>query len=462
MQRAGCVGAVRTARKRVAFLVLILWSPLYLSAQPVPGVNISPFGSQCVWPVNTDLVTYLDRMQQAGIQWGRTEVCWWSLAETTPGVYNFTHPNVPGWEGWDADRAIRLMREHGIEPFLILCYANPLYDQGLAPYSDTGRAAFGNYCYAAAERYRDSVTYWEIWNEPNIDLFWKPEPNAVNYARLAEVAAARIHQGDPDAMIAGGVTAGIALPFLETAFQHGLLDAVDIITVHPYRIAPPESINGEIAALRSMISTYTDREIEIWTGEWGYNTFWSEVTPLGQAKCLARMMVNNLSQDIGLSVWFSIHAFLESPGNESDPEWGLLDFDLQPRPSFHAMRVLNQRLPAPVRGMAGAPQITLSPPLSNQRVEVFERGDEDHFTVAVWLARWPPFDGFSGETTTVSMGVAPNASVAAYDGLTGEAVTLTVHRHAGGIQLQGFRVMDYPIYVEIGLPGPESPLWFFY
>jgi hypothetical protein len=462
LQSADWSTAFRTGGKRAAFLVLILWIPVCLPAQPIPGVDISPFGSQCVWPVNTDLVTYLDRMQEAGIQWARTELCWWSLAETTQGVYNFTHPNVPGWEGWNTDRAITLMRERGIEPFPILCYGNGLYDEGKGPYSEYGRTGFANYCYAAAERYRDSVTYWEIWNEPNMAHFWARDPDPADYARLALAAAPRIRQANPNAVIAGGVTAGIDLGFLTTAFQNGLLDAVDIVTVHPYRIAPPESINGEIATLRSMIASHTDRQIEVWTGEWGYNTFWTEVTPLGQAKCLARMMVNNLSQGIGLSVWFSIHAFKEADPSGTDPEWGLLDYALQPRPSFHAMRVLNQRFPAPARHTTEGPAATLSPPLPQQRIETFERGDEDHFTVAIWLARWPLSDGFQGMTTTVTIGVPPNASVVAYDGLTGEPISLTADRVPQGLELDNFRVMDYPIYVDIDLPQDGSAYWFFY
>lgn len=448
--------------KRFAGIVLcvaaiFLFAPAEPAAQPVPGVDISPFGSQTVWPVNANLVEFLDRMQEAEIEWGRFDLCWWGLAEATPSVYNFTKPAAAEWEGWNTDRAIRLMRERGIEPFPILCYGNKLYDEGKGPYSDAARKAFGNYCHAAAEKYRDSVTYWEIWNEPNLQQFWARPPDAADYARLAVTATSRIREANPKALIAGGATSGIDLAFLQTAFQHGLLDAVDIITVHPYRIAPPESINNEIDELRKLIGRFTERKIEIWTGEWGYNTFWSEMTEMGQAKCLARMMINNLSQGIQVSIWFSIHAFVEHAENKGkNPEWGLLDFDLQPRPSFRAMQVLNRRLPAPVSYAPGILEVATSPSLADQRVEVLQRGSANHLTAAVWLARWPVPDEFAGETTSVTIGAPPSASVAAYDGLSGESIPITVEREDRALRLENFRVMDYPIYIELDLSEESS------
>jgi len=407
-------------------------------------------------------VTFLDRMQEAGIQWGRFDLCWWSLAETQAGVYNFTSPNVPGWEGWNTDRAIQLMRDRGIEPFPILCYGNPLYDGAQGPYSDGGRTAFGNYCYAAANRYRDSVSYWEIWNEPNTEQFWARPPDPADYARLAAVAAPRIRQANPDAVVVGGVTAGIDAAFLRTAFENGLLDAVDVITVHPYRIAPPESINQEIANVRNMIRQFTARDIPVWTGEWGYNTFWTEVTPLGQAKCLSRMMVNNLSQGIGLSVWFSVHAFKEADPSGTDPEWGLLDYQLRPRPSFDAMRVVNERLAAPVVHAPSALSISLSPGLRDRRVEVFARDGGDRFTVALWLARWPLSDSFSGETTTVTIAGAASASVHAWDGLSGAEIPLSPLVRGGDLEIPGFRVRDYPVFLDVDLAANNASYWFLY
>lgn len=34
------------------------------------------------------------------------------------------------------------------------------------------------------DRYGDKVKYWQIWNEPNLPIFFKPEPNSAKYLEL--------------------------------------------------------------------------------------------------------------------------------------------------------------------------------------------------------------------------------------------------------------------------------------
>ncbi len=444
---------MRNPHPAAVAVILLAAAIVSVAGAPVPGVDLPPFGAQSVWPNNPDLVTILDRMQEAGIRWGRFDLCWWSICEQPVGTYDFVSPNYPGYENWNTDRAIQLMRDRGIEPFPILCYGHPNYDGGDGPYSPAGRTAFGNYCYAAASRYRNSVSYWEIWNEPNLEFFWSRTPDPEDYALLAQVAAARIRQANPDAIVAGGVTSGIDLGFLDTAFQYGLLDAVDIITVHPYRIAAPETINGEISTLRSMIASHTTRSIDVWTGEWGYDTAWTEVTPLSQAKCLGRMMVNNLSIDIGLSIWFSTHPYTEH--SPTDPGWGLLDYSYGRRPSFYAMRTVNERLGAPVAVAADPIAVTLIPSVPDQRVAVFERGDDARQTIVIWMARWPLSDSYAGQTTTVRLGITDYAEISAWDGLDGDAIPVSPVRVGDRIELRGFRVHDYPVYIDVDRAGPN-------
>jgi len=418
-------------------------------AQPIPGVDIAPFGAQTVWPSDLDLVTILDRMQEAGIQWARFDLCWWSLCEQQAGEYVFVNPAII--PSWNTDRAISLLKERGIEPFPILCYGNKLYDGEQGPYTDAGREAFGNYCYAAASRYKDSVFYWEIWNEPNQQFFWGRTPNPADYARLAIVAAQRIREANPQAIVAGAATSGIDMSFLETAFQNGLLDAVDAITIHPYRGTSPESINTEVANVRARIAAYTSRDIQVWSGEWGYNTYVHNMSEAEQARALSRMIVNNLSQNIELSIWFSTHAFVESSGDLHDPEWGLLDYDYTPRESFYAMKTVNERLSAPVHWVANPLEMTVSPGSSSRRVEVFERENPDHLTLAIWQARWPVNDSYSGYAATVQIRLPESTRIEAYDGLTGQPVTLNRSRNGEWIQLSSLQVKDYPVFLDIHL-----------
>ncbi len=442
------------------FALCVMLSPPARAERPIPGANRAPFGAQTVWPIIPDSTTIMDRMQGAGIQWGRFDLCWWSVCEYASGQYNFTSAAVPGYtEVWDTDRHIRMLRERGIEPYPILCYSHPAYDGGAGPSTDAGRAAFANYCYAAASRYRDTVTYWEIWKEPNLQHFWGRAADPADYARLVRAAAPRIREANPEAKIIAGVVAPGALgqidfAFLNPAFDAGLLDDVDVISVHPYRSGSPESVNAEYATLRSAIASRTQRPIAIWSGEWGYNTAWSGITDTAQAKCLSRMIVNNLSQGIELSIWFSTHPFAEDATQPENPQWGLVDYQYNPRPAWYAMRALNQRLPAPVRHVAAPFGAVLSPSLSNSRLEFFERGDSRHLTLAVWLARWPARDSFTGSLSNRYLATPGGTQFQAFDGLTGNPVTLSVSRAGDQAILANLRVMDYPLFIEITLPPP--------
>ncbi|HRU54622.1 MAG TPA: cellulase family glycosylhydrolase [Candidatus Sumerlaeia bacterium] len=420
-----------------------------IAAPPKPGVDVSAFGAQTVWPVNPDIVTILDRMKEGKIQWARFDLCWWGLCEREKGVYNFTHPNHPGYEGWNTDRAINLLHERGIEPFPILCYGNELYDNNQGPFSDEGRTAFGNFCYAAAARYKTSVYYWEIWNEPNLLQFWGRAPSAIDYTLLVKVAAARIREANPDAVIAGGVTSGIDKTYLEICFQNGLLDAVDVVTIHPYRFTKPESVNTEYAALRSIMAKYTSRSVPLWSGEWGYNTCSHQMSVKSQAKALSRMMVNNLSQDIGLSIWFSTHPFVEDQRCPADPQWGLLDYQYNPRPSMAAMKTLNERMSPPIKPVSDPFTISMDPQVNGWRVAVFEKKKDLWYVAAIWLENWPVYDSYTGKLVTLGMTLPQNASVRAYDGLTGDELNFQINSSGAQTNLTDFRVQDYPIFLEI-------------
>lgn len=443
-------------KRRIAFLLAgaaALLAATATQAEPrlTPGVNAPNFGAQSVWPVNANLVGQLDRMAEMNIRWARFDLIWWSLAEREPGVYNFTSPNFPGYQGWNVDRMMELLAERGIEPFPILCYSSPLYDNETGPFSEEGRTAFANYCFAAADRYKDSVDYWEVWNEPNLQQFWGRAPHPQDYALLVAAAAPRIREANPNAVIAGGATSGIDMTFLAAAFQHGLLDHIDILTVHPYRLERPESINGEIAALRALMAQHTTRDIPIWTGEWGYNTCWTGISPTAQAKVLTRMVVNNMAQGIDLSIWFSTHAFREETNCEtSNAQWGLIDFDLSPRPSYFAMQALNELLPPPLEHVPNPYTITLEPARSNTRIEALRHGDTGRHSIALWRATWPPTADTTGQQTVLTLTAPEGLTLTVRDPLTGDTVPTNLETPTPGTyRISNFPLRDYPLLLQV-------------
>lgn len=429
------------------------------AAHPIPCVNASPFGIQVMWPAKPEEEKILDHVQAVGAQWGRFDLCWWSLAEQEKGVYDFTGAELPGEGVWDTDETMAMLEARGIEPLPILCYSNPHYDEEKGPYTDEGRRAFGDYCYAAAKRYADQVTYWMIWNEPNLEMFWGSPPNAADYAKLTAVAAKRVREADPDAIIVGGIVSTIDRAFLDESFEHGLLDHIDVLGVHPYRIKAPETINGEIRRVRELMKRYTKRDIPIWTDEWGYNTAWTELSEIGQAKALSRMFVNNLSQDIELSIWFSAHPWVEAKEAPDDPQWGIVDYEGNPRPIYYAMKTAIEVLAPPV-GIAASNadiQARVRPRLPRSRVETFYQGDG--YVVALWREGWPlddpdayPIGGSIGEVgapAVVEIETDGAWNWGVIDGVTGREVAVNFVERDSVLELHDVPLVDYPIYIVL-------------
>jgi hypothetical protein len=418
---------------------------LRLSAAPQPGVDMSPFASQIVWPDNPNLVTYANHLQAAGVRCARSELIWWSLCESSPGVYNF----APG--AWNCYLWINLLKARNIKPYCILCYSNPLY--GGTPDTPAGRAAFANYCSAVVTQFRDDVDIWEIWNEPNLDMFWGKTPNAADYAALVAAAAPAIRAADPDCIVVGGATSGIDRTFLDAAFDAGMLAHLDVLSVHPYRIQNPESINSEIASLRAKMNTYPNGpQVKIWTGEWGYNAAWTELgstvadRETNQAKMLQRMMLNNVTQGIELSMWFSVHGW--------DPleDWGLTKWNspATTRASHTAMTTLQQRLPVPFSHVGNPMSVTPSSPVSGLRIETFDRSTSQTRTVAIWRPRALSFPAPS-VVRNMTFTVGPQYRLSAYDGLTGAEFALDARWNipAGTVTVMNQGLYDYPLFFEV-------------
>lgn len=145
-------------------------------------------------------------MGRSGFPIHRSTVAW-NVNEPSPGTYN--------WALQDA-----LMKENvhcGLRALLFLAYGHPKYDASSGP-SETckvysvltreGRDGYAGWARQVARRYRGKQVIYELWNEPNIHIFWpKPDPDA--YMALVAAAAPAIRAEDPTALIAGGALSNV-------------------------------------------------------------------------------------------------------------------------------------------------------------------------------------------------------------------------------------------------------------
>jgi hypothetical protein len=134
-------------------------------------------------------------------------------------------------------------------------YGTPAWlaaDPARPPLSAAARSAWKGFLLALVHRYgprgelwrggssRMAIRQWQIWNEPNFLLFWRPRPSPGGYARLLRISARTVRGADRGAQI---VAAGLApveggmLPwtFLRKLYAvPGVRGTFDLAAVHPY------------------------------------------------------------------------------------------------------------------------------------------------------------------------------------------------------------------------------------
>lgn len=272
-------------------------------------------------------------IRSAGFRTVRMDLHWHDT-ETRPGHYDWT----------PYDRLVSALKQEGLRPLLILNYGHPFYDNGAAPATPSARGAFARWAAAAASRYRGQGILWEIYNEPNLKHFWKPEPDPAAYVALARETAAAIRAVAPGEFLIGPAVSGVDLEFLESCFRLGLLDALDAVTVHPYRHHEPESATADYRRLRSLIARYApNRNMPVFCGEWGYSAAWSGYDERKQALMLTRLFLTNAAARIPLTIWYDWRNDGPSP---EDPEhnFGLLSLKGDSKPAFRAVSTLSSEL----------------------------------------------------------------------------------------------------------------------
>ena len=300
------------------------------------GVSMH-FGHGARGPIENNLRLASDM----GIRWVRDDAAW-SSVEREKGVYN-----VPP----TFDRFLRTARnEWGCEPLIILDYSNTLYERERSVTTEAGRQAFANWAEYMARSYRGSVTYWEIWNEPNISGFWKPKPNPADYALLLKAAHDGVKRGNPDAVVVAMATAGIDYTFIESVLKEGTVGYFDAISVHPYRYPrSPDKPRSTVDSLQRLVDLLAEN------GAGGtpiYNTEvgWPNHTgPRGlpeqtSADYLARMYTALRSlPDVKATFWYDF----QNDGRRRDyneNNFGLLHFDFTPKAPAVAYRMTSRAL----------------------------------------------------------------------------------------------------------------------
>ncbi|HEY6762377.1 MAG TPA: Ig-like domain-containing protein [Baekduia sp.] len=160
----------------------------------------------------------------------RLFVSWAEMEPSGPGDY-------PDHNGRTAtyDAAIKQLNAAGAKPLFVVLntpqWANGVADQ-LVPPNDPQTYANFMKAFAAHNKGVGSVAGYEIWNEPDENMFWHPGPDAGRYAALLKASYAAVKAGDPSATVLSGPTTGNNYQWIQSLYNDGAGGSFDAVAVH--------------------------------------------------------------------------------------------------------------------------------------------------------------------------------------------------------------------------------------
>jgi hypothetical protein len=280
------------------------------------------------------------------------DVLAWDTVEKVKGIYDFSN--------WDT--LIEGIVSRGMTPYLVLAYGNSLYTDDQSITTEDERAAFVAYAAAATNHFSGKGAIWEIWNEPDNMSFWTPangteisDIDITNYCNLVKQIYNVIKDNDPSGVVAAPAATNdqFVSPewYSEPLFKKGMLDYVDILSFHPYRASNPETAYDNYAKLAGIVSKYTNKNVPVVFGEWGYSTTanWngqgisSVVSKQTQADYYVRMILQNLMFGISFT---NFYEWMDEGTSDSDVEcnFGMVDRSGIDKPSGKALEFVNALL----------------------------------------------------------------------------------------------------------------------
>lgn len=201
--------------------------------------------------------------------------------------------------------------------------------------------------------------YFEVWNEPNLDVFWSG--NQAEYFKLYEVTARAIKNESPDYRVGGPATAGNAWVSETINFATQNRAPLDFISTHDYGvrgigfddgvqqlylIAEPDAITGGVRRSRSQIKSSARPDLPLHYTEW--STSYSPRDPVHDSYISASYILSKLKATEGfadsMSYWTFTDIFEEN-GPVPSPfhgGFGLLNFQGLRKPAFYAYQFLNR------------------------------------------------------------------------------------------------------------------------
>jgi polysaccharide biosynthesis protein PslG len=262
--------------------------PARASADQIAGVQ-----AHLLWGSvdSTERARQLDAAQDLGAGMVRVDVGWSSLEQNGKGQY-------AGWYLNKIDSVVNEAEARGLKLLFTFtetpCWASSApdslkqdcvgswWDRGVEDYAPQNPADYADALAFLVRRYRGRVAAWEIWNEPNLDSFFKAPDKASAYVALAKAAYPAAKAADPGTTVLAGALADAHIAFARALYAAGLKGSFDAFSVHPYSgdRSPLDPLAGQdpswtfirgVPGIHQVMLDNSDNK-PLWLTEFGWNT----------------------------------------------------------------------------------------------------------------------------------------------------------------------------------------------
>jgi hypothetical protein len=324
----------------------------------------------------------------------------WDAIEENKDEYN--------WLFWD-EYVKMAVEEYQITLVPYICYTPQWISKGKTDtlffwnYPAEDFDQFGKFMKTLVTRYKKWIKTWELWNEPDISIYW--QGSVEEFAEFTKIGAKAVKEADPEAKV---VLAGIAYDpnFILGLFRdHGVSPYVDIINMHNYfetwHRHPVESIVEYVNEVYDVVWRYGNNQ-SLWMAEVGYSTFRQgayvsssyqayydyEHTPEYQAIDLIKRLTLVLSTEkLAAITWYEIKDLPKTDeviGDGYNNRYlGVAYVDHKPKPAAKALQFFNKLFSAKYRCIDS--KIIVEKAIgSDSEIHAFETDKGDVLLVA-WL-----------------------------------------------------------------------------
>jgi len=383
------------------------------------------------------------------------------------------------WLFWD-DFVKMAVEEYDITLVPYICYMPQWNSTGATDtmffwnYPPKDYEEFGEFMGDLVKRYKPWINSWELWNEPDISIYW--QGSVEEFAKFIKIGSKAVRDADSDAII---VLGGMAYKpdFVRQLFRdYGVSPFVDVVNFHNYYETwsniPIERITDSIFEMYDVIQTYGNNQA-IWMAEVGYSTWRMdkrkvsdsyiayydyEHTPEYQAVHLIKTLSLVLSTEkMSAIAWYEIKDLPMAEnviGDNNNRNLGVAFYDYKPKPAAQALAFFNKLFAGKYRN--GDNKVVVTKTAGSESVVHSFEMENGSWIVTAWLKTTDYSDRGKNHSGTIKdtrvekidimLPVALNGKVTLYDEV-GNAKDYKVNRTGNNISIDDLELKGGEIVI---------------